>query len=78
MDADCQKFAKTVRSLDKEVKGWDAFVGLDNTVKNMIASLRAVSELQNPAIRNRHWRQLMQATQVPCLGGGGRCSLGAR
>ncbi|XP_059853521.1 dynein axonemal heavy chain 17 [Delphinus delphis] len=64
MDIDCQKFAKAVRSLDKEVKGWDAFVGLDNTVKNTIASLRAVSELQNPAIRNRHWQQLMQATQV--------------
>lgn len=65
MDIDCKKFAKDVRSLDKEMKTWDAFVGLDNTVKNMITSLRAVSELQNPAIRDRHWQQLMQATQVP-------------
>jgi hypothetical protein len=65
MDIDCKKFAKDVRSLDKEMKPWDAFVGLDNTVKNMITSLRAVSELQNPAIRDRHWQQLMQATQVP-------------
>ncbi|XP_077829199.1 dynein axonemal heavy chain 17 [Macaca mulatta] len=64
MDIDCKKFAKDVRSLDKEMKTWDAFVGLDNTVKNMITSLRAVSELQNPAIRERHWQQLMQATQV--------------
>ncbi|XP_077022232.1 dynein axonemal heavy chain 17 isoform X3 [Tamandua tetradactyla] len=64
MDIDCKKFAKDVRSLDKEMKGWDAFVGLDNTVKNMITSLHAVSELQNPAIRDRHWQQLMLATQV--------------
>uniref|UniRef100_A0A2K5TY45 Dynein axonemal heavy chain 17 n=1 Tax=Macaca fascicularis TaxID=9541 RepID=A0A2K5TY45_MACFA len=64
MDIDCKKFAKDVRSLDKEMKTWDAFVGLDNTVKNMITSLRAVSELQNPAIRERHWQQLMKATQV--------------
>nr|XP_031541762.1 dynein heavy chain 17, axonemal [Vicugna pacos] len=64
MDIDCKKFAKDVRSLDKEMKSWDAFVGLDNTVKNMITSLRAVSELQNPATRDRHWQQLMQATQV--------------
>ena len=78
MDLDCKKFAKDVRSLDKEMKGWDAFVGLDDTVKNMVTSLRAVSELQNPAIRNRHWQQLMQATQVPRLGGAGRCSLGTR
>ncbi|XP_075415820.1 dynein axonemal heavy chain 17 [Tenrec ecaudatus] len=64
MDIDCKKFAKDVRSLDKEMKAWDAFVGLDNTVKNMITSLRAVSELQNPAIRDRHWQQLMTAAQV--------------
>ncbi|XP_036766314.2 dynein axonemal heavy chain 17 [Manis pentadactyla] len=64
MDIDCKKFAKDIRSLDKETKTWDAFMGLDNTVKNMITSLRAVSELQNPAIRDRHWQQLMQATQV--------------
>lgn len=69
MDIDCKKFAKDVRSLDKEMKSWDAFVGLDNTVKNMITALRAVSELQNPAIRDRHWQQLMQATQVPCATG---------
>uniref|UniRef100_G3QM43 Dynein axonemal heavy chain 17 n=1 Tax=Gorilla gorilla gorilla TaxID=9595 RepID=G3QM43_GORGO len=64
MDIDCKKFAKDMRSLDKEMKTWDAFVGLDNTVKNVITSLRAVRELQNPAVRERHWQQLMQATQV--------------
>ena len=52
------------------MRAWDAFAGLDSTVKNMVTSLRAVGELQNPAIRERHWQQLMQATQV-CLYG--RC-----
>ena len=61
---DCKKFVKDIRSLDKEMKAWDAFNGLDSTVKNMMTSLRAVGELQNPAIRERHWEQLMQATQV--------------
>ena len=46
------------------MRAWDAFSGLDSMVKNMVTSLRAVSELQNPAIRDRHWLQLMQATQV--------------
>ncbi len=46
------------------MRAWDAFTGLDSTVKNMVTSLRAVGELQNPAIRDRHWEQLMQATQV--------------
>ncbi|NXK90148.1 DYH17 protein, partial [Formicarius rufipectus] len=64
MDIECKKFAKDIRSLDKEVKSWDAYTGLDSNMKNMITSLRAVSELQNPAIRDRHWQELVQATKV--------------
>ena len=55
---------KDIRGLDKEMRAWNVFAGLDSTVKNMVTSLRAVGELQNPAIRDRHWEQLMQATQV--------------
>lgn len=64
MDMDCKKFAKDIRMLDKEMRAWDTYVGLENTVKNMLTSLRAVGDLQNPAIRERHWQQLMQTTGV--------------
>lgn len=64
MDIELKKFVKDIRSLDKEMRAWDAFAGIDSTVKNMVTSLRAVGELQNPAIRDRHWQQLMQATKV--------------
>lgn len=47
------------------MRSWDTFVSLEATVKNMLTSLRAVAELQNPAIRERHWRQLMNSTKVP-------------
>ena len=50
--------------MDKEVKMWDVFTGLDALVKNMMTSLRAVGELQNSAIRERHWEEVMVATQV--------------
>uniref|UniRef100_A0A8C9NDF6 Dynein axonemal heavy chain 17 n=1 Tax=Serinus canaria TaxID=9135 RepID=A0A8C9NDF6_SERCA len=63
MDIECKKFAKDIRSLDKEVKSWNAFTGLDSSMKNMITSLRAVSELQNPAIRDRHWQELVQTVE---------------
>ncbi len=46
------------------MRHWDAFGGLELTVKNMLTSLRAVGELQNPAIRDRHWQQLVAATRV--------------
>uniref|UniRef100_A0A672SY14 Dynein axonemal heavy chain 17 n=1 Tax=Sinocyclocheilus grahami TaxID=75366 RepID=A0A672SY14_SINGR len=64
MEMECKRFSKELRTLDKEARPWDAFSGLDGTVKNTLVSLRAVAELQNPAIRPRHWQQLMNATGV--------------
>ncbi|XP_062830069.1 dynein axonemal heavy chain 9 isoform X5 [Anolis carolinensis] len=64
MELECKRFAKGIRNLDKETRAWDAFSGLENKVKNILTSLKAISELQNPAIRERHWNQLMQATGV--------------
>ncbi|NXC72870.1 DYH9 protein, partial [Anhinga anhinga] len=64
MDLECKKFAREIRNLDKEMRVWDAFTGLDSKVKNMLTALKAVTELQNPAIRERHWNQLMQMTGV--------------
>ncbi len=64
MEMECKRFSKELRTLDKEARSWDAFSGLDGTVKNTLVSLRAVAELQNPAIRPRHWQQLMNATGV--------------
>ncbi|XP_010071976.1 PREDICTED: dynein heavy chain 9, axonemal-like, partial [Pterocles gutturalis] len=64
MDLECKKFARQIRNLDKEMRAWDAFSGLDSKVKNMLTALKAVAELQNPAIRERHWDQLMQMTRV--------------
>lgn len=68
MDIDCKRFAKDIRQLDKEMRAWDAYTGAESTVRNMLTSLRAVGELQNPAIRDRHWQQLMQATNVSRTG----------
>ena len=64
MDMECKKFSKDIRGLDKDMRSWDSFIGLELTVKNMLTSLRAVGELQNPAIRDRHWNQLVVATRV--------------
>ncbi|XP_069945104.1 dynein beta chain, ciliary-like [Cherax quadricarinatus] len=63
MDIECKKFAKDLRALDKEMRAWDAYTNLDSTVKNMLTSLRAVAELQNPSLRERHWGQLLVATK---------------
>ena len=30
MDADCKKFAKEIRSLDKEMRAWETYTGKPN------------------------------------------------
>ena len=64
MDMECKKYSKDLRSFDKEMREWHNFKGLETTVKNMLTLLRAVEKLQNSAIRERHWDQLVQATKV--------------
>ncbi|XP_072570592.1 dynein axonemal heavy chain 11 isoform X2 [Paramormyrops kingsleyae] len=64
MDMELRRFAKEIKTLDKEVRTWDVYIGLESTVKNLLTSLRAVNELQNPAVRERHWKQLMATTGV--------------
>lgn len=64
MEMECKRAFKELRALDKKARAWDAFSGLEGIVRNTLTSLGAVSELQNPAIRPRHWQQLMMATGV--------------
>ncbi|KAL4669500.1 hypothetical protein H8959_008054 [Pygathrix nigripes] len=67
MDVELRRFAKEIGSLNKEVRIWDAYTGLEGLVKDMTASLRAITELQSPALRDRHWHQLMKAIGVKFL-----------
>ncbi|KAK4884824.1 hypothetical protein RN001_001095 [Aquatica leii] len=64
MEMELKRFGKEVRGMDKELRGWNVYIEMESILKNMLTSLRAVTELQNPAIRDRHWIQLMQATKV--------------
>ena len=64
LEMECKKFVKEIRAFDKEMRAWDVYTGIETDVKNMMTSLRAVTELQNPAIRDRHWLDLMNTTGV--------------
>ncbi|KAM8851125.1 dynein beta chain, ciliary [Spinachia spinachia] len=71
MDMELRRFAKEMKMLDKEVRVWDVYIGLESIVKNLLTSLRAVNELQNSAVRERHWQQLMNTTRVRFVMGEG-------
>lgn len=64
MESEAKKLKKEINKLDKSVRGWKVYDSLEGSLKNMLASLAAINELRNPAIRDRHWKQLMQATGV--------------
>ena len=64
MDMDSKGFLKEIRGLDKQMRTWNSYIGLETVIKNMITSLRAIGALQNNAIRDRHWDQLVVATKV--------------
>lgn len=67
MEQVCKKFTKDVRSLGKTVRHWPPFIYIEQLLKNLQTSLRAITELQNTAIRDRHWNELMQSTGVSLL-----------
>jgi len=50
--------------MDKEIRDWSIYTYIENKIKNMITSLRALIELQNPAMKERHWAELMEVTNV--------------
>ncbi|KAJ8713922.1 hypothetical protein PYW08_007542 [Mythimna loreyi] len=64
MDQECKRFTKDLRQLDKEMRVWEPYIAIESTIKNLMTSLRAVTDLQNPAIKDRHWLELMMATKV--------------
>ena len=64
MDVECKNYGKQIRQLDKDMRNWAPYLHLEAILKNLMTSLRAITELQNPAIRERHWFELMQATKV--------------
>ena len=53
-----------MRSLDKDLRGWIPYLHTEASIKNLMTSLRAITELQNPALRDRHWSELAYETKV--------------
>ncbi|KAI9004406.1 dynein heavy chain [Hyaloraphidium curvatum] len=60
LESTCQDFIKEMRKMDREVKGWNVFTGLDKEVKQMVTQLQVAVELRSPTVRERHWIQLLE------------------
>ena len=64
LEAGLKELAKELKRLHKAVRAWPAHVRLHALLTETTSSLNCLIELRNPAIKRRHWRQLINATQV--------------
>ena len=63
IEAVAATFAKRVHRLGKDVKGWKVLDSLRERVENLKKLMPLISDLRNPAMRERHWRQLMEEVE---------------
>ncbi|KAI8853504.1 dynein heavy chain, N-terminal region 2-domain-containing protein [Chytridium lagenaria] len=54
-----QKMQKRLQKLGKETKEWDAFTSLKDKITQCRRTIPVLLDLKNPAMRERHWAQLM-------------------
>jgi dynein heavy chain len=57
-----KQLKKIISAFNANMKSWDSYSGLFNTVNNMLTSLPLVQDLRSPAMRTRHWDQLLVET----------------
>ena len=64
MEEEAKGLAKSVKSLDKRLRDFNAYAGVDSLLKNFMVALPCISDLRSPSMRDRHWQQLMEITGV--------------
>lgn len=50
--------------MDKITHDWTIYLHIEKLIKTMLTSLKALIELQNPAMKDRHWAELVDVTNV--------------
>jgi dynein heavy chain len=63
MEDETKTFTKIVRGLDKSVRDWLAYRGVDSMIKNFATTVPCVADLKSPSMRDRHWQKLMGVTK---------------
>ena len=54
------KLQKEIKTLVKQVRPWDVYIGMMRGLQDMLVDLPLVQDLRHPAMRERHWKKLMR------------------
>jgi len=57
-------FLKHTSGMNKEIRDWSIYIEIESLIKTTLTSLRALIELQNPSMKERHWEELMELINV--------------
>ena len=55
MENDTKRFAKDIRTIDKEARSWDVFSGLETEVKNMISDNYTLTQVYDKNVLIKHF-----------------------
>jgi len=62
--SEVNKLSKRINAMDKEIRGWKAFQGLQSEVKQYQTVLPLINLLHSPTMKERHWKQVMAVTST--------------
>ncbi|KAK9823872.1 hypothetical protein WJX72_006072 [[Myrmecia] bisecta] len=61
MEEAAQRIAKTLARLARDIKHWPVWAWIKDIVDSFKKTMPLITDLRNPAMRARHWAQLMEA-----------------
>lgn len=64
LEDDAKGCVQSLRKLPKTVRQSDAFQGMDKVVKEFVVTCPIIGSLRSPAMRERHWRELMDVVKT--------------
>lgn len=67
MDETAARFNKLVTKLGRDVKAWPVWGWLKDTIEAFKKTMPLITDLRNPAMRARHWQQLMEHINTKCV-----------
>lgn len=64
LEDSAKSLVQILRKLPRTVRSSDAFTGVDRVVKNFVVTCPIISSLRSPAMRERHWLELLEVVKL--------------
>ncbi len=66
MEEAAVRIGKAVVKVGRDIKGWAVVPWIKDTIDAFKKTMPLITDLRNPAMRQRHWEQLMELMGTRC------------